>query len=243
MPRLQRQQILNQVAFFVRSQSKAEATIVVIHDVSERGEAPVVVEAALLMREQTAQRSSAVLMIWSAIRLERVDAHILGRMHVPPWFRPGRLDMAIIAFCFAAEERVATLGRFRIEIFPCFGLRRFKRKLLHVQGRKFLCNSIFIGADMWEVSESVLSRDRELVAIVQPRVEEPALPMHFQIGDERVPIRDGTPTGPGMQVDARQSESGRNQSRRRFAIGTKSLAVQEYFGIEFTGTPRKQHLL
>src|SRR3569833_411993 len=66
--------------------------------------------------------------------------------------------------------------------------------------------------------------------------------MHFESRHEGVPVGNGAPAGPGMQVDSRQSERRWNESRCRFAIRTKALAVEEQLGVEFSGTPSGQHL-
>src|SRR5215471_9133427 len=56
-----------------------------------------------------------------------------------------------------------------------------------------------------QIAEPEMSGDWKLSRIVQPRVPEPAGAMHFQIGDERVPVRHCTPSGPGMEVDTAQT--------------------------------------
>lgn len=48
--------------------------------------------------------------------------------------------------------------------------------------------------------------------VVQPRIPEPALPVHFQVCDECIPVRHGSPAAPGMEVYPRKAKSGRNQT-------------------------------
>ena len=85
------------------------------------------------------------------------------------------------------------------------------RKLIDVERRKLRRDQVGRVAD---VAEAVLCGDRELRGIVEPRIVERALALHLEIGDERVPVRDRSPAGPGMQVDAGQVERRRNQRRR-----------------------------
>ena len=84
--------------------------------------------------------------------------------------------------------------------------------------------------------------DRELRRVVQARVEERALAVHLQVRDERVPVRDRAPAGPGVQVDAGQAERRRDQRRRRLAVRTERLAVEEQLGVELARPPGVEHL-
>src|SRR2546430_756189 len=64
-----------------------------------------------------------------------------------------------------------------------------------------------------ESVKSALSGDRELRRVVQTRFPERAHSMHLDRRHKRIPVRSGTPAGPGMQVDAAQAEGRRNQGR------------------------------
>ena len=48
---LERKQILDQIALLLARKAEAHATVVMVYDVVERREPPIVIEAALLMRE------------------------------------------------------------------------------------------------------------------------------------------------------------------------------------------------
>ena len=67
---LERLQVLHEVVLFLVVESELEVPVIVIEHVLERGEAPVVVEAAFLVRPQPCQRCGAVHVRRRAIRLE-----------------------------------------------------------------------------------------------------------------------------------------------------------------------------
>src|SRR5690242_20930501 len=63
---------------------------------------------SLLVGEQAGERRSAVPMIGSAVRLERVNAHLLRSMQIPARFRPERFNVAVVALRFPAEQLIAS---------------------------------------------------------------------------------------------------------------------------------------
>src|SRR5690349_12979289 len=97
------------------------------------------------------------------------------------------------------------------------------------------------------VPEAVSGRYRELLRVVQPRIEERAAAMHFQICNKRVPVSNGTPPRPRVKVYAGQTEGGGNQRRGRNVcaghnavrdlLWVECLAVEEQFGVEFSRPP------
>jgi hypothetical protein len=87
----------------------------VVDDCAERRETSVVIEAALLMREESAQRRRAIAVIGRPVRLEAVNADLLRRVQVPSRFSPQRLGVAVAAFGFSIEEIVASLRSSRID--------------------------------------------------------------------------------------------------------------------------------
>src|ERR1044071_1189208 len=64
--------------------------------------------------------------------------------------------------------------------------------------------------------------------------------MHFQVGNERIPVRHRTPSGPGMKVDAHEAEGRWDECRRRLAVGPESLTVEEQLRIELSWSPTLQ---
>src|SRR5213082_1754188 len=98
------QQILNQVALFGGGQAETHAGVVVIDDFVQRGEAAVVIKTAFEMREEVANRRSAIALIQRAVGLKIVDADFRGSMQIPAGIGPEWLDVAIVALRFATEE-------------------------------------------------------------------------------------------------------------------------------------------
>src|SRR5215204_2632185 len=64
-------------------------------------------------------------------------------------------------------------------------------------------------------------------------------------------MRDRSPSGPGMKVYTRETESRRNKCRRRdvgsghHAVGNllrvNRLSIQDEFGVEFSGSPASEY--
>src|SRR5262245_58732171 len=113
---------------------------------------------------------------------------------------------------------------------------------------QLLCYEVTGRIDGRQVRESVGGGNRKLRCIVQSRIEEPALPVHLEIGDQRVPVGDRSPrTGPRVLVEARQSkcvwyQRGAWHIRScddavRHLSWIERFAVENYFRIEFAGSP------
>src|SRR5207248_9864557 len=107
------------------------------------------------------------------------------------------------------------------------------------------------GRDVRQVVESVRGGDRELRRVGQTRIPEPAHSMHLERGHKSIPVRYGTPAGPGMQVDSAQSEGRRNQGRAgemgagddmvRLLAHVERLAIENELGVELAGAPTVQN--
>src|SRR5450759_1615552 len=105
---------------------------------------------------------------------------------------------------------------------------------------------------MRQISKVMRSGNWKLRSIVQAGIEEPAFPVHLKVGNEGVPVRHGTPAGPGMQVHSPEPKSWGNQRRARNVrssdnticdlLGVECLSVQDQLGIEFSWPPTVQHL-
>src|SRR5262245_21761565 len=85
------------------------------------------------------------------------------------------------------------------------------------------------------ITESGPGRYGELGWVVQPRIEERAFPVYFQIRDEGIPMCHRTPAGPRVQIHTRQTECRRNQRGGGFSVIAKSLSIEKHFGVEFAG--------
>lgn len=64
---------IRHIALFLRRKTETEASVVMIHDVGQRGEATIVIEATFAVGPQTVQRCSPVRMIGRAIRLKIIN--------------------------------------------------------------------------------------------------------------------------------------------------------------------------
>ena len=105
---------------------------------------------------------------------------------------------------------------------------------------------------MRHICKTIGGSNGKLRGIVQPWIEETSFAVHLEIGYKCIPVRDGAPAKPSVQVDPSQSECGWNQRRtgnvrsRNHAIGhllgIERLPVHEQLGVKFTGTPAVQNL-
>ena len=194
------------------------------------------IEAALRVGEQPVQRRRPIPPVGRTLRLEVVDADLGRRVHVPAWLRQQRSRVAADALGLALEQLRAAGGGHLVEAVRRRG-RRGQRQLIGVQPRQLRGHPVLLGRHH-DVPESVLGGDRESNRVVEPRIVEVTDAVHLQHRDERIPVRDRSPSGPGVQVDARQSEGGRDQGRRRLAVGPEPLAVHQQLGVELARTPR-----
>lgn len=65
--------------------------------------------------------------------------------------------------------------------------------------------------------------------------------LHFENGDESVPMCDGAPSSPGVQVHTRQPISGWNQGGSGFAIWTEGFAVKDELSVELAWPPTVEY--
>src|SRR5512146_704133 len=100
------------------------------------------------------------------------------------------------ALGFSFKEFVAALGR----LFVKAPVRRYRRRdiqLVGMQGRELRSDQVGI---VRHVPKVIRRGNRELRGVVETRIEKVAFPVHFEVGDEGVPIRNRSPPRPGMQV-------------------------------------------
>src|SRR5581483_12031417 len=102
-------------ALLLRAQAQREEGVVVVDDVHQGREPAIVIEPALLVRPEAAERRRPVRAIGGAVGLEVVDPDVARGMHVPAGLGPDGLDVAGAAPRLAAEERVTALRGLRIE--------------------------------------------------------------------------------------------------------------------------------
>src|SRR5205823_12488064 len=146
-------------------------------------------------------------------------------------------DVAACAPGAAGEDLLAGLRGARIEAADRRP-RCIERQLIELQRGQLRCDEVMFRAD---VCQSGARGDRELQRIVQTWIVERALSVHFEVGDERVPMRYAAPSRRRVQVNARDAECGRDHDRARLPIRTKRLAVDEHGGIVASRTPLSEH--
>src|ERR1051325_1053593 len=109
-------------------------SVVVVHNIKQRREAPVVIIASLVCgtHEQTIlthkdprKIHSLVNTVRRAIRFETVDADLRRGVQVPTRLGPKRLDVTIVAPRFTAKEFIAAFSRLDVEVNP--RLRSWRR--------------------------------------------------------------------------------------------------------------------
>src|SRR4051812_41096149 len=106
--RSKRLQVLREIVLLATRQPQREVLVVVVDHIGERREAAVVIEAALHVRPEAAQRRRTVAPVRRARRLEIIDADFLGRVHVPARLGVERRHVTAAAIRLAIEQRLAT---------------------------------------------------------------------------------------------------------------------------------------
>src|ERR1044072_8950171 len=124
-------------------------TIVVIDQLAQRSKEPVVIEAALRVCPQSLERRRAIALIGRALRLEGLDADLLGRVHVPARLGIERWDVAACAVSLANEQLFATLRGRCVEAVRRL-LRGLQAQLIDVQRGELAGDQIWILAHVAE---------------------------------------------------------------------------------------------
>src|SRR5438270_3442145 len=112
--------------------------------------------------------------------------------------------MAVVTFGLAAEQLVAACRCGGIETA---GGRLWRRdsQLIELKSLELGRYQIIIRADVLpvrkpQIAETICCRDRKLPSVVQTGIPKSSLPIHFQIRHEGIPVGNGSPTCPGVQV-------------------------------------------
>src|SRR6266508_4572094 len=103
---------------------------------------------------------------------------------------------------------------------------------------------LFCALQIWgaaHVSKTVPRSDRKFYWIIQSRIIEGPFAVHLQVGHKSIPMCHRPPAGPRVEVDACETESGRNQCCGGLSIRAESFAVEEKLGIEFPRPPTGEH--
>src|SRR5262245_18443110 len=99
---------------------------------------------------------------------------------------------------FAGEEHLSPLRGLLIKTVVGRS-RRINRQLIEMQGWEFAGDQV---RDIPHISKPRCRGDGKLRRIVETWIEEGSLSVHFQVGLERIPVGDGAPPDPSLQVDA-----------------------------------------
>src|SRR5438105_5613171 len=187
-----------------------------LDDIREGGEPPVVIVAALAAcGGESAQRSGPVTSIGRARGLEVIDADLRAGVHVPSRLAVERGDVALSALGDALEDSLPALCRYLVE--TAFRRpRRGQRELILVEARKLRRDQVDLALHM---PEAVLRGDGELAGVVEAGIDEIALSVHLEVGDEGVPVRRRAEARGGVEVHPGESKSCGNQDRHRGASG------------------------
>ena len=142
--------------FFIGRQAERHAGVVMVDDLPQVRNPPVVIKPTLETGEQLIDWRCAVTVVGSSIGLEAVDADLGESVQIPPGIGPQRLDMAAVAVGFAAEQLVAARGRRRIEA----ARRRWRRRdrdLIELERRKLRGDLVIVRRDVRQIAEAVLA--------------------------------------------------------------------------------------
>jgi hypothetical protein len=210
-------QVLDEILLL---QLEPECALVVVDNFVQVLKLAVMIKTALGMGEQTPQGCRAIAPIGRTIRLEIIDADLLGRVHAPTWFGEERRHMAGGAFAGTIEHLLPTLSRLGIEA-SLLRLRRGHGELVEVESGELGGDQIVFGLHMAEFG---LGGHRELILVVQPRIEKASLPMHLEIGDERIPVLFDTT---GRTREIWYYEQPRPEGRRKYSK-TAPLGYEEF---------------
>ena len=191
------------------------------------------------MRPEAAQRRRSIALVRRALGLEVVDADLLRGVQVPARLRVERRHVARGAARLSRRRAPAPRSAAAASKLAARRLGARQRELIEMERRQLRRDQIA------RRCARCRSRSRaaigELCRVVEARIVERALPVHLEVGHERVPVRDGAPAGPRVQVDAGQTERGRNQRRGGLPVGSKRLAVEQQLGVEFSRAPSCEH--
>src|SRR5262249_60879942 len=131
------------------------------------------------------------------------------------------------------EHVAAPLGCLAVE----GALRRIGRwngQLIEVQRGKLRADEIRI---ITYIAETGTSRHRELHAIVEARVEEGPFAVHFEIGNEGIPMRYRAPASPGMEIDPGEPKRRREEPRFCLSVGSQPHSAEPHLRVDCSWAP------
>src|SRR5215216_7755429 len=135
-------------------------------------------------------------------------------MQIPARLSEKRWHMASCTLSLSIEECLPTFSGTPVET-ASRRERSEERKLVGMESRQFRSDQIWGTTD---ISKSIPSCNREFARIIQSWIVECSFTVHRKIGNESIPVGDGTPTCPCVEIDTSQTERRREQGSSSFAI-------------------------
>src|SRR6516165_5121662 len=102
----ERLQIFDQVGLLPDRKAERHTRIIVVYNVEESCESPIVVEAALGMSPESIERRGSILPVGRAVGLKVVHAYFRPTMQIPAGLRVQGLHVTGAALAFAREDFV-----------------------------------------------------------------------------------------------------------------------------------------
>ena len=93
------------------------------------------------------------------------------------------------------------------------------------------------------IAGATLRRDRILILVVEPGIDERRRAMHLGPRDVSVPVGDRSEAGPSGEVHAGQPERGRKEGAGPLAVGTKILIILVQLRVVARWFPAGENLL
>ena len=137
---------------------------------------------------QSPQRRRQVAPIRRSHGLEVVDADLLRGMKIPARLGENRRHVAGRAVGLAVERASPLSAAAPSKVPPVAG--GWQRQLIEVERRQLGGDPVFL---VLLVSLPGSCSDRVLLGIIEPRIVEHALAVHFEVGDIGVPVGDRSP--------------------------------------------------
>ena len=115
-------------------------------------------------------------------------------------FQPGSVKSGgtwqVGALRLAVEDALAARAAAASKL-PAGGFGASRRELVEVQRRA--ASAVIRSGSLRTWPKPVVAATGNLLRVVEPRVVERALPVHLEVGDERVPVRDRAPARVGVR--------------------------------------------
>ena len=169
------------------------------------------IEAALLVCPESLQRRGSITFVGRALGLKIVDADLCGRVHVPTGLGEDRRHVTRRALRLAVEHDLRRVPPQRDRNYP--PARPAQESQVDRSEAPEALRVIRSGL-LRTLPKPSRAAIGNFARVVQTRIVKRSLPVHLEIRDERVPVCDRSPAGPGVEIDAGESKGRRKQRRR-----------------------------